>query len=121
MESVHWFHSKLPAYVPVWCCALICQVSSHSELSVTFGHYIVWSSPVYHSFGGHWLIIKWADIWHKSDLTELRLRVQITSDGMVKEKHLWQEFCEVWNTFQIIYFSMHFKYYRVKLKGKISL
>ena len=55
----------------------------------------------------------------RSDLTELRLSIQITSDGVVKEKHLWQEFCEVWNTFQIIYFSMHFKYYRVKLKGKI--
>ena len=55
----------------------------------------------------------------RSDLTELCLSIQITSDGVVKEKHLWQEFCEVWNTFQIIYFSMHFKYYRVKLKGKI--
>ena len=28
----------------------------------------------------------------RSDLTELWLRVQITSDGVVKEKCLWQEF-----------------------------
>ena len=45
LESVYWFHSTVVplAYVPVWCCALICQVRSHSELSVTFDQCFMYS------------------------------------------------------------------------------
>ena len=50
------------------------------------------SSPVYHSHFGSGVYYKMGRNLDRSDLTELRLRVQITSDGVVKEKHLWQEF-----------------------------
>ena len=47
--------------------------------------------PIIQHFGGIDLY-KMGRNLDRSDLTELHLRVQITSDGMVKEKHLWQEF-----------------------------
>ena len=50
----------------------------------------------------------------RSDLTELRLRVQ--NNGMVKEKRLWQDFFMRYGTLHIDSYSdnlMHFKYLEV--------
>ena len=75
---------KLLAYVPVWCCVLIWQVWSQWIIChILSVHYVV--TYANHTFGRHWIIINRQIFWHKSDLTELPLRVQ--NNGLLRRKH----------------------------------
>ena len=115
LESVYWFYSKVVplAYLPVWCCA--CYFVRF-DLSVNYLLHLV--STLYSLYSQMWvqylsiitlwqyvLAIKWTDIWHRSDLTELWLRVQITSDGVVKENVCGRNL-EVWNTIYKIHICL---------------
>ena len=112
LESVYWFHSIV---APCMCaclvlCLFICQVGSHSELSVISVHYVV--TYANHTFGGHWFIINRTDIWHK-----IRLDRATRKEWWASENILCQDFFMRYGTLNIDLYLfdnlMHFKYYRV--------